>query len=127
MRDAEAAQRLDRLRAHRPTYQPGTPVGGGGGVLESVVATLKREDSDLARVERALRQALPPELAAPCNVYALAGKRLTLAVPNQAVRYRLDRWVRAGGETSLSEASSGRVARVRIIVGSRTTASDGTP
>ncbi len=126
MRDAEAARRLDTLRSLRPTYRPGQAVGGGGGVLEAVVASLKQQDTKLARAERAVRQALPAELAARCTVASLKGQTLTLGVPNAAIRYRVDRWLRSGGEAIIAENSKNKIRHVRIMIGSGPTTPLGT-
>jgi len=111
------AQQLAHLREIRPTRITSSPVGGDDGVLAGIVKSLKQEDSTHGRIQRAMSHEMPSELAATCTGIEIQHDRLMIHVPTSAARYRLDRWLRSGGEQQLRAACRGFPSRVDISTG----------
>lgn len=59
----------------------------------------------------------PEALKEHCALVGFAGGTLTVVVPNASVSFALDRALRAGLETTLRQATSGKLVSVRARVG----------
>lgn len=87
------------------------------------VALAKMAD-ELARVEKKLGGAggawasvCPAGLAARTTPVSLARGTLNVEVADAAVRYEVDRWLRAGGEQAVIAASRTPIRKVRLVLG----------
>ncbi len=69
------------------------------------------------RSAEAWEASTPAELRDQCTLAGFAAGVLTVVVPSASVTYALDRALRAGLETTLREATGGKLVRVRSRVG----------
>lgn len=109
-----AVLRLERLRAGRVRPPRAT----------ALAASLEREGAAILRLRRALGDAgsawgrcCPEELASGALPVACRAGVLTVAVADAAVRHRVDRWLRAGGQREVAAASRTPIRRVRLVIG----------
>lgn len=64
---------------------------------------------------------VPPELSESILLLGFRGGTLQVEVPGSGLAFELDRRLRSGLLTDLKKASGGRLARVRVRVGSGST------
>lgn len=86
---------------------------------------MDRAIHDAARTRRALAgcaeawvSVVPPELIDRTALEGVSRGVLTVRVPDNAVRFQLDRFLRAGGQRAFVAACPASLRQVRIIVGS---------
>lgn len=111
---AAAARRLESLRTHRVRPPRASLLGAAKGPLEGVLRDLKREDSVTGRVERVLSASLPVTLQRATHVRRVTRATVALEVASDSLRYRLDRWLRSGGEAALRPVIGSRSVRISV-------------
>ncbi|MCU0688182.1 MAG: DUF721 domain-containing protein [Phycisphaerales bacterium] len=103
---------LDNLRRWRAGPGKDLTIGGEMGSLIKQVRAQVRGLSDAADVWRTV---VPQDLGSECRLISVKRGVLAVVAPNASVRYRLDSWLRAGGEKALASASRG-VTKVKLTV-----------
>jgi len=84
--------------------------------LDEYAARLKKQARILQRAGAAVKRAFSRELAAAVLPVQFVGNTLTLAVPDESVRFQVDRQLRAGGRSSIENDLSPSVHDIRVVV-----------
>lgn len=114
--DRAAAAVIERLRETRRRREPGVRLDEALAAQTQRLRTMKRR---LGSAGSAWSSCCPPEFAQTTTPRALRSGVLTVAVDDASVRYRVDRWLRAGGLEALQRACPASLRRVRLEHGAR--------
>lgn len=112
---ARARAQLERLRGYR-VWERDTALAGE---LIKQTKALSKLHRSLGGIGEQWGSLLPRDLAARTQLRGLARGVLTVAVPDAATDYELDRWLRSGGLASLRRAGA-NVSRVKSVYAHRT-------
>ncbi len=82
--------------------------------IQGLASSIRGADAGLAAAARAWQEVVPGELARGCTIEALSRGVLRVRVPDAGVRFELDRFLRAGGESKVIGASSVAIRSVRL-------------
>jgi hypothetical protein len=104
--------RLGRVRAGRVKPAWGAVVGGE---VERARKELERRVRGSMAVTEAWRALAPADLVDHAWPTGIARGTLRIEVENAAFRYRLDRWLRGGGQGALLARCPASVRRVRLV------------
>ncbi|GJM18307.1 MAG: hypothetical protein DHS20C14_05200 [Phycisphaeraceae bacterium] len=110
--DRAAGARLDRVRGYRVR-----PEGGGLGeaIDRARRAVRKRTDAEQAAAE-AWEAVVPDEFRERATFVSVRRGVVTVRVPDAGVRYRLEAWVRGGGQATYAGVAKTAVSRVKVVV-----------
>lgn len=114
MDTAAGAARLERLRSLRGSRVVDASLGRDVAALGRALARARRSDAGVAEAWEAV---CPPALAARTALGGLSRGVLTVRTPDASTRFEVDRFLREGGERSLTGASRAAVRRVKVVVG----------
>lgn len=103
--------RLDRLRASRGITSKDTTITAEMGEL---LKHVKAQARSLGDTGAAWRAAVPESLGAQCELRHVKRGVLTVAPPNASVKFKLDAWLRAGGEQELIKVARS-VTKVKLV------------
>lgn len=103
-----AAARADRAR---PAPAPGPTLSR---LFLAQVPEARRMRRQLAGIARAWAEVVPPEIAEQTRLEGVNGGVLGVRAADAAVRFQLDRFLRAGGEARLLARLPTAIRRVRI-------------
>jgi len=95
--------------------RPG-PDHGIAGTLNTLKRQIDRSTRAEGRAEAAWASILPTDLADASRVLGLSRGVLTVRARDASVRYRIDRWLRSGGERRVREAARAPITRVRVTL-----------
>lgn len=88
-------------------------------VVGELTQSVRRQEAARARAQDALASAttagLPGELAAWVRAASRSRGTLTLVARDASSRYRVQQWLRGGGEAAMRKASPG-VTRVKVVL-----------
>lgn len=111
--DRSAGGRLERLRGFRVRE-------GRDLTLAAEVERLRRGVRKRSRAEQAAADAwaavVPDEFAAACAFVELKGKVAVVRARDAGVRYRVEAWLRGGGEATYAGVARAAVGRVKVVV-----------
>lgn len=109
---AEAAgARLARLVAARAGRTRDLTIGEQ---VKGLAGSMRAMDAGLAGATRAWQSVVPPELARSSTIEVLSRGVLRVRVTDSAVRFELDRFLRAGGEARVIGASPAPIRSIRL-------------
>lgn len=104
---------LDKLRRNRVRPERDLSLQRD---LAAEQVRLRRMRKAGAGIAQAWNATVPAELLELTALRGLHSAVLTVAVPDEGVRFRLDRWLRAGGQLELSRAARTPVRRIKLVV-----------
>jgi len=111
--DRAAGGRLERLRGFRVR-------GERDQTVAAEVERLRRGVRKRTRAEEAVGEAwaavVPDEFAGACMFVELKGKTAIVRARDAGVRYRIERWLSAGGLATLAGVARAPVGRVKVVV-----------
>ncbi len=105
-------RRIEALRRFRATARP---EAGAGELFLRAGDDLARAERSLGAASEAWQRVCPPALVARTSIVSLFRGVLTIGVDSAAVRYEVDRMLRAGGERELTRACRTTVRRVKLV------------
>jgi len=111
-RDEVLAASLERLRGHRNRADRAAGLGAETGAAAKAVKSRARV---VGGVAAAWGVCVPDELRGACELVGCTNGVVTVRAADAAARYRLDRWLRGGGERVLRETAEAAVKRVRVV------------
>lgn len=114
MHDAERRMRDFERWHRRPAPRSETSAGAD---FDALRRTMRDAAKRFAGIAEAWESSVPPALRDQCVLAGFAAGVLTVVVPSASVTYALDRALREGLETTLREATGGKLVRVRSRVG----------
>lgn len=80
---------------------------------------IRKLQRGLSGVAAAWASVVPAHLAERTVIEGINRGTLTVRVPDSATRFNLDRFLRAGGERAIAQASATPVRTVRLVIGAR--------
>ncbi|MBX3387035.1 MAG: hypothetical protein KF768_10730 [Phycisphaeraceae bacterium] len=104
---------LDRLRRSRVRPERDLTLQRD---LSAQLVLLRRLRRSSAGVAEAWNATVPDDLLGLTSLRGLASAVLSVGVPDDGVRFRLDRWLRAGGQIELSRAARTPIRKVKIVI-----------
>lgn len=111
--DRVRAESLDRLRGHRNRPDRASDLSGAIVIGKGIA----RRARAVGAVAGAWEVCVPDELREQSELLSFTGGVVKVGVPNSAARYRMDRWLRGGGEALLRRQAKAPVTRVRVVTG----------
>jgi len=112
--DLATAAVIDRLRRDRSRRPVGVRLDAA---LAQQNETLKKLRRRLGSAGSAWAGACPEEFSGRTRPIGLRAGVLRVAVSDASTRYRVDRWLRAGGLVELQRASAAPLRRVKLEIG----------
>ena len=109
-----AASALERLRGVRVRGDRDTSLSSEIGKQRR---TILRTASAVGDLNEAWDAVAPVELRGRAGATGLSRGVLTIEADNQAARYLVDRWLRAGGEALVVARAGAAVRRVKVVAG----------
>ncbi len=100
---------LDRLRRHRNRPDRVSDLGSA-----VVVARIAKRARAVGAVASAWEVCVPEDLRRQSELLSFAGGVVRVRAANSSARYRLDRWLKGGGEAALRREAKAPVTRVRV-------------
>jgi len=82
--------------------------------IQGLANSVRGADAGLAAAARAWGTVVPGELARACTIESLSRGVLRVRVTDASVRFGLDRFLRAGGESRVIAASSAPIRTVKL-------------
>lgn len=110
--EAVDAQALDRLRGYRVRSRGEIDLGGIAGAIAD---RAKKRAREVGAVAQAWEACVPAELRRDCELLSHTRGVVGVRASSSSARFRLDRWLRAGGEALLRREAKAPVTRVRIV------------
>ncbi len=104
---------LDRIRKAR--VRPERDVSLTKAFAAQLVQ-LRRLRRSSAGIAEAWNATVPAEMLDQTSLRGLSSAVLTVEVPDDGVRFRLDRWLRAGGQLEVSRAARTPIRKVKVVV-----------
>lgn len=111
--DEAAKARLGRVRGYR--VRPDRVEGLGAEIERASRAVRKRTDAEQAAAD-AWDAVVPDEFRERATFVTVKRGVVTVRVPDAGVRYRLEAWVRGGGQASYAGIAKTAVSRVKVVV-----------
>lgn len=84
--------------------------------MDAALSDIKRLRKNVSSIASAWQAVVPPDLARRTTLAAMSRGQLTVAVPDAAMRFALDRFLRAGGFAALAGACTTSLTKVRITI-----------
>ena len=110
--EAVDARALEQLRGHRVRTRGEIDLGGIAGAIADRARKRARE---VGAVAQAWEVCVPEELRRDCELLSHTRGVVGVRASSSAARFRLDRWLRGGGEALLRREAKAPVTRVRIV------------
>lgn len=111
--DRAAGGRLERLRGHRVRADRDMTVAAE---VERLRRTVRKRTAAEEAAAQAWAAVVPDEFAGACEFVEFKRKTLTVRARDAGVRYRVERWLSAGGEKTIAGVARAPVGRVKVIV-----------
>lgn len=111
--DAAAGARLQRLRGLR--VRPERDLGLAADV-DLARKGVKRRTAAEEAAARAWEAVAPDAFVATVRFVELKRKVLVVRAADAGVRYRLEAWLRGGGEATVASVAKAAIARVKVVV-----------
>jgi hypothetical protein len=105
---------LDRLRSMRVRPDRARDLSMD---MQAQLKSLRKVSRTESALIEAWRTAAPDDLARACTPKGLRAGYLEITVPDASVRFRVDRWLRSGGQRELSALAKTPVRGVRLLIG----------
>ncbi|MFN7374897.1 MAG: DciA family protein [bacterium] len=102
---------LDRLRATRGIVYKDVTIKEEMGML---LTHIKQQARALGDAGEAWGKVVPAEIGSQCELRHIKRGVLTVCAPNASVKFKLDAWLRAGGEQTVGQAARS-VTKVRVV------------
>ncbi len=109
--DRVRSDSLDRLRGNRNRPDRARDLGGAIAIGQGIA----RRARAVGAVAHAWETCVPEDLRRQSELISFAGGIVKVGVANGAARYKMDRWLRGGGETALRREAKAPVTRVRLV------------
>ncbi|MEZ6242436.1 MAG: DciA family protein [Phycisphaerales bacterium] len=110
--DRALAASLDRLRGHRNRPDRASDLAGE---MASAAKQVKSRARAVGGIAAAWEVCVPDDLRGACELVSCTNGVVTVRALDATARYRLDRWLRGGGERTLRETAQAAVKRVRVV------------
>lgn len=111
--DRGAAARVERVRSLRVRAAP--DLGVGGEVVRALKGVKKRSRDEQAAAD-AWDAVAPDEFGEVCRFVEIKRKALVVRATDAGVRYRVERWLRTGGEKTVIAVARAPVSRVKVVM-----------
>lgn len=110
--DQAASARLERLRGYRVPARRGLGIAS---MVEHVRVGVRKRSRAEAEVVRAFEAVCPAALRERVIVERVTRRVVTVKCDDAGVRFRLDRWLRGGGEAQVRSEAKAAVTRVKAV------------
>jgi len=107
-----ASAAVNKLREHRPGPRSAPPIHDAVAAFENELA---RRHKSMGGVAAAWTAVVPDDIAGPAELVSLARGVLTVRVQDAPARFRLDRFLRAGGEREVQRRSPVTLRKIRLV------------
>jgi len=111
--DVVRGEALDRLRGYRNRSDRGTDLSG---MTQAIAKRVKRRVREVGAVARAWEVCVPEDLRRDCELLSHTRGVVGVRASNSSARFRLDRWLRTGGEDALRREAKAPVTKVRVVI-----------
>ncbi len=102
---------LDRLRGRRNRPDRTADLGGAIAMGQGIAKRARA----VGAVAHAWETCVPEDLRRQSELLSFAGGIVRVGVASGAARYKMDRWLKGGGETALRREARAPVTRVRLV------------
>lgn len=108
-----AGDPLGRLRGFRVRPERARDLSGD---MQIQMKTLRKVSKTESALLQAWSAAAPDQLAQSCVPIGIRSGRLEIRVPNAAIKFQADRWLRSGGLAEVSALAKVPIAGVRLCI-----------
>ena len=109
--DRVRAESLDRLRGHRNRPERAGDLSGAIAMGKGIAKRARA----VGAVAGAWEVCVPDELRGQSELLSFSGGVVKVGVVNSAARFKMDRWLRGGGEAMLRRQAKAPVTKVRVV------------